>query len=234
MSSRFDPSFDPFPRRRAMLGARRAATLMLALLPGLLLCQLPARAQVFKWVGADGKTHYGDTPPPANVRAEKKSLAANVLDDASLPFAVAEAVKRHPVTFYVATGCPPCEAGRQFLEARGIPFTEKTVGTNADLALMGGGRVELPQLRVGSSKLTGFDAPAWDTGLSAAGYPASNKLSKTYRNPAPSALAPVAAETPQQVASTQAAAAPSSAAEPKASARRTPARTENTVPGLRF
>lgn len=30
----------------------------------------PAQAEVFKWTDASGKTHYSDTPPPANPRKD--------------------------------------------------------------------------------------------------------------------------------------------------------------------
>ena len=213
-----------------------------ARLPGLLLafllCQGAAHAQVFKWVGPDGKTNYGDAPP-ANQRAEKKALTANVLDNADLPFAVAEAARLHPVTFYAGTGCAPCDAARKHLEARGIPFKEKSVNTNADIALLGGTQVELPQLTVGSAKLTGFAPGAWDARLSAAGYPAASKLSKGYRNPAPSALAPVPAVAAERTGADADAAAPTA---PAAATQRpmprakppTPPRTDTDVPGLRF
>lgn len=32
---------------------------------------LPASAQMYKWVDADGKVKYSDTPPPSNVKTEK-------------------------------------------------------------------------------------------------------------------------------------------------------------------
>ena len=105
MPSCFDPTLALLPRFRARLGIRPAATplirpllrpLVKPLLTPLvltLLCHAPAQAQVFKWVGPDGKTNYGDTPPPTNPRVEKKSLTENVLDNASLPFAVADNVE---------------------------------------------------------------------------------------------------------------------------------------------
>ena len=213
------------------------------LLIGLLLCSgyAQAQGQVFKWVGPDGKVNYGDSPP-ANQRAEKKSLTANVFDNSSLPFAVAEAARLHPVTFIAAKDCAPCDAGRRHLEARGIPFTEKSVATNADIALLGAARAELPQLTIGRDKLTGFDAGAWDARLSAAGYPASNKLSSNHRNPPPSALAPTPAEATgpkdaddgvdAQATSAAAAQRPARAkAPPKPPAQ---PRTDGTLPGLRF
>ena len=212
--------------------------LPLALLLALPLFHATVHAQVFKWVGPDGKTNYGDTPP-ANQRAEKKSLTANVLDDTALPFAVAEAARLHPVTLYVGTGCAPCDAGRKYLEIRGVPFTEKSVATNADIALLGSSRVELPQLAVGNSKLTGFEAGAWGARLAAAGYPASSALSKNYRNPIPSALAPVAAEVTERKDASGSAngpAVPDAASQRSKARARPPAppRTDPAVPGLRF
>ncbi|HEY5293739.1 MAG TPA: DUF4124 domain-containing protein [Burkholderiales bacterium] len=32
---------------------------------------LPASAQMYKWVDADGKVQYSDKPPPSNIKAEK-------------------------------------------------------------------------------------------------------------------------------------------------------------------
>ncbi len=32
---------------------------------------LPASAQMYKWVDANGKVQYSDTPPPSNIKAEK-------------------------------------------------------------------------------------------------------------------------------------------------------------------
>ena len=204
----------------------------------LLSCVSTAQAQVFKWVGPDGKVNYGDSPP-ANLRAEKKSLTANVLDDASMPFAVTEAVRLHPVTLYAGTACVPCDAGRKHLEARGIPFTEKSVTTNADIALLGGSRAELPQLAIGRDKLTGFEAGAWDSRLSAAGYPASSKLSRSYRNPPPSALAPASAEATgrRQADDGAESQTPAGAAvqAPKVQPRPPgPARSDTNASGLRF
>ena len=32
---------------------------------------LPASAQMYKWVDANGKVHYSDKPPPSNIKTEK-------------------------------------------------------------------------------------------------------------------------------------------------------------------
>jgi hypothetical protein len=44
----------------------------LSMIIGLALClALPAAAQMYKWVDANGKIQYSDKPPPSNVKTEK-------------------------------------------------------------------------------------------------------------------------------------------------------------------
>lgn len=44
----------------------------LSVLAGLLLCvALPASAQMYKWIDANGKVQYSDKPPPSNIKTEK-------------------------------------------------------------------------------------------------------------------------------------------------------------------
>ena len=43
---------------------------------------LPASAQMYKWVDADGKVRYSDTPPPSNVKTEKLRIPAHAPSDA--------------------------------------------------------------------------------------------------------------------------------------------------------
>ena len=44
----------------------------LSLAIALALClALPASAQMYKWVDANGKVQYSDKPPPSNIKAEK-------------------------------------------------------------------------------------------------------------------------------------------------------------------
>ena len=198
----------------------------------LLVCSAAADAQVFKWVGPDGKTNYSDMPPgPSVVQSQKKVFSGNVVDTADMPFDLAAAVKNSPVTLYTGAKCIPCDDGRKLLTARGIPFSEKTVSSNADIALLGGSGVELPQLAVGANKLRGFEAGAWNTSLTAGGYPESSKLPRTYRNPAAEAAAPVVKkETPAEP--TPDAASPQAARQSRTPAPPKP--QDTTIPNLRF
>lgn len=158
----------------------------------LLICAASAHAQLYKWVGPDGKVTYSDTPPPKAAKVESKSLPSGASSTAGLPFELAEAVKTHPVTLYTTKDCAACDQGRQLLSQRGIPFREKTVNSAEDLAQFrkAGGGASMPLLTVGRTKETGFEAGAWNMALTSAGYPESSKLPKTYQNPPPEAAAP--------------------------------------------
>lgn len=174
---------------------RRIHTLSLL---SLILLSASSHAQLYKWVGPDGKVTYSDVAPPSSAKQiETKAVNSGAVATAGLPFELAEAVKNNPVTLYSGTQCAPCDEGRKLLNARGIPFTEKTVTSIEDIARLrqAGGDAQLPLLLVGRNKQKGFETGSWTTALSAAGYPESSKLPKTYRNPAAQAAAPVAKET---------------------------------------
>jgi glutaredoxin len=164
----------------------------------LLMSAASAQAQLYKSTGPDGKVTYSDTPPAAGkVMPQKTGAGAGDSSNSGdgLPYELALAVKNHPVTLYSSEKCIPCDDGRKMLNERGIPFSEKTVKSNEDIAALRKNTKEdqLPVLTVGGSKESGFSAAAWGTALTAAGYPESNRLPKTYRNAAPVAAAPGAA-----------------------------------------
>lgn len=160
----------------------------------LLLCAAGANAQLYKWTGPDGKVTYSDTPPPKTAsRVETKSLASGSVNTSDFPFELAEATRNHPVTLYTTQNCVPCDDGRKLLSERGIPFSEKTVNTADDakqFRQVAGADAQMPFLTVGRSKERGFEASAWNTALTVAGYPESSRLPKTYRNPAAVAASP--------------------------------------------
>lgn len=197
--------------------------MMVCMLAGL----SPAHAQVYKWVGPDGKVQYGDTPPPAtNAKAEAVPAPAPSRPGSALPFDLAEAVKKNPVTFYSSTNCTPCDTARSLLMSRGVPFKEKTVRTSDDVNHLRevSGDTQVPVMLVGTRKHQGFVAQEWDDSLTAAGYPTTNKLPKTFRNPPPEAAAP---RKEEPVAEKPAPSAPPIATE-------LPPPAGNAPPGFRF
>jgi glutaredoxin len=170
-----------------------------ALRSSLLICLLyaaGAHAQLYKWVGSDGKITYSDTPPPSTAKqVERKNLQEGGISTADLPFELAEAVRNNPVTLYTTAKCAACDAARSLLSRRGIPFQEKTVVSNDDIAKLreAGGESQLPFVTVGRSKQQGFESGAWNSLLSAAGYPETSILPRSYHAPQAEAAAPKAA-----------------------------------------
>ena len=161
----------------------------------LLLCVGSANAQLYKSVGPDGKVTYSDTPPASVVtKVETRPLTSVGVSSSDFPYEVAEAMKSYPVTLYTTRNCPPCDEGRKLLSERGVPFTEKTVISADDIAQFKqvGGEGQLPLLTVGKFKERAFEAGAWNSVLTTAGYPESNKLPRSYRNPPAQAAAPAA------------------------------------------
>lgn len=161
-----------------------------------------AQAQMFKWVDANGKIVYSDTPPPANA----KKLGTKVLDNSTnisnvkLPNELAAAVAKNPVTFYSAPNCGACNEARNMLKQNGIPFIEKTVKSSEDVDKLKqvSGDTQLPFMLINKTKFSGFEAVEWRGALSSAGYPETSVLPKDYRYPEAEPAAPATAVPAKQ------------------------------------
>ncbi len=157
-------------------------------------------AAQYKYTGPDGRVIYSDTPPPAAPKGgkpqavEKKDIAASAQSSGGtpLPYALQQASRNFPVTLYTAAECAACASGRAFLTKRGIPFTEKTVKSNEDIAALNkvAGAATVPVITIGSTKHLGFEAGAWGESLDTAGYPATSQLPPGYKAPAAASLVP--------------------------------------------
>jgi glutaredoxin len=161
--------------RRALIGAMAMAALVLPTV---------SHAQ-YKWQATDGGIVYSDLPPPADVRliANRQGRPATSTPETHLPFPLKAAMSAHPVTLYTAPDCPPCQSARDLLAGRGVPFSEKTVSTTADLDAyksLGFADASFPGVTVGRDRSTGFESGAWNRLLDAAGYPKSSMLSSQY------------------------------------------------------
>ena len=151
-----------------------------------LLAALPAQAQ-YKVIGADGKVTYTDRPP-ATGNAKVTSLGsrgtASGPVDVALPLELRQPAARYPVTLYTVTGaCNPCEAARQLLRQRGVPYAEKQVQSAEDgeaLERLSGAR-DAPTLAIGSQLMRGLAPEVWSSYLDAAGYPRESRLPASYQ-----------------------------------------------------
>jgi glutaredoxin len=167
----------------------------LALLP-LLLPASPAWA-LYKVVQADGSVTYTDRAPiDANARivplgrnapaAEAQASPTTVASSAlpPLPAELRQAMQRHPVVLYSAAECAPCNEGRTLLQQRGVPYSEKRVASDDDVAALErltGGRT-VPSLALGAQSLRGFSTD-WNAFLDAAGYPRESRLPRGWPTP---------------------------------------------------
>ncbi|MDZ4400496.1 MAG: glutaredoxin family protein, partial [Hydrogenophaga sp.] len=129
------------------------------------LVSVSALAQgVYRIVGPDGRVSYSDQPPPAtNTRPVAPAPSAAGGASAQLPFELRQVSNRYPVTLYTSSECAPCNSGRNLLNARGIPYAEKTIGTNEDAEALKrlSGQVSLPFLTIGSQQIKGYSDSEW-------------------------------------------------------------------------
>ena len=90
---------------------------------------------LYRWVDKSGKVYYGDAPAADAATVEKKKFgAAPTVDVNDLPYATRRAKQNFPVALYVAENCgDPCKQAREFLNKRGIPFTENNLRTKEEL-----------------------------------------------------------------------------------------------------
>lgn len=158
---------------------------------GLLLAWPLAGQAQYKVVGPDGKVTYTDRPPVQG-KAQTSPVAAGgdtASANAGLPFELRQVASRYPVTLYTSAGCEACDAGRQFLRQRGIPFTEKVAGSNdGDALVRATGTRAIPALTIGAQVIQGYAADNWASYLDAAGYPKQSRLPANYSAPPASPL----------------------------------------------
>ena len=146
----------------------------LLLLACLAAASVAATAQTYRYVDPQGRTVYSDTPPPGRARDISKSPGGAPEDGP--PYAVRQAAANFPVVLYTSAECVrECKDGRDLLNGRGVPFTEKMVQKPEDIEevkqLVGDAFV--PALKVGRQSFRGFEAGAWNNLLDLAGYPKS-------------------------------------------------------------
>ncbi len=150
------------------------------------ICALAQAQSQYKYVSPDGVVTYSDQPPPATAKkVELKNFAGGGGNVSSLPFELRRVAENFPVVMYTQLPCAECDQGRSLLRNRGIPYSEKTINSDEDMAelrkLSGGATI--PFLMIGRQKLRGFSESAWTAALDDSGYPKSNILPRSYQNP---------------------------------------------------
>lgn len=209
----------------------RFTALFFALAAGALLLAGAAHAQVYRVVGPDGRVTFSDKPPAPAAPAVAGGTSSSGGGGAALPYQLNQTVQRFPVTLYTSANCAPCNTGRNLLINRGVPFTEKTVDSNEDIAALQrlAGSSDLPLLTIAAQRIQGFSDSEWSQYLDAAGYPKTSQLPGSYRRPAATPLVTrtTATSAPAAPAADTASPAP---AEPSVS----PRSTSTNPAGIRF
>jgi len=166
---------------------------------------------VYRIVGPDGKVTFSDRAPSNGDTAPARAASAPAEAGnatGALPYGLRQVVSRFPVTLYTSKDCAPCASARNLLLKRGIPFTERTVTSNEDIAALErlSGSSSLPFGSIGGQQLQGFSDTEWAQYLDAAGYPQQSQLPRGYQRPAAAplvAVQPAAPEATQKPAEAQ-------------------------------
>jgi glutaredoxin len=160
-----------------------------------LMMTAPLAQAAYKWVGPDGKVTYSDLPPPSDVKLLKAPSGIAIASPepvGGLPYALKQSVNKYPVTLFSTAECAGCKMAREMLAKRGIPYSEKSIASAADIEQMkklGFAEATLPSIMVGKEKSVGFEAGAYERLFDAAGYPKTSILPTTYKPGAAEALA---------------------------------------------
>lgn len=185
-------------------------------------CNLALAQSVHRIVGPDGKVTFSDRAPSKAAATESMVMPgpASSGATASLPYELRQVASKFPVTLYSGPDCSPCVNARNLLTLRGVPFTERTVETQDDVAALQrlSGDASLPFGTIGGQQLRGFSDTEWTQYLNLAGYPKESKLPPSYRRPAATPLVALKRAEP--------ASAPAEAAE----AQRAPVRARPAPP----
>lgn len=140
----------------------------------------PAGAQVFKWTGPDGRTHYGDRPP-GDAKKEELRIGVQSFGGPAQVDTWAQVLKRPPavdtskprasaVTMFSTSWCPHCKRAKAYFAQKGVSYREVDIEASdagrREFAGYGGSGV--PLIIVGEQRMRGFDAGAMDRLLASA------------------------------------------------------------------
>lgn len=132
-----------------------------------------AVAAIYRWVDADGRIFYSDSPPKQSNNAKSVKLPSNTVAPVTpVPKAKPAVAAGEKVTLYTTTWCGYCKKARAYLNARNIPFDDVDVETTdrgrREYREMGGNGV--PVIFVGSQRMDGYDQSGLEGMLKAAGW----------------------------------------------------------------
>lgn len=128
------------------------------LLAFMVMLSLPVSAGSFyKWVDAQGVTHYSAEPPPS-ARAQSVDVQVQSFGGAT------ELARQKPVVLYSAQWCGVCKRAKAWFGMNNIRYTEYDIETSAkgrnDFRRLGGRGV--PLILVGEQRMSGFSPEGFE------------------------------------------------------------------------
>ena len=144
----------------------------------LALTSLAGAQTTYRWIDkTTGKTVFSDQPPPPGAKSVSIREGKEPGNERQMNFATRQAAEKYPVTLFTTVNCTEvCANARSFLNGRGVPFTERLLKSEQEIAEAAreiGSDSFVPGLKVGSQRFAGFEAGAWNNLLDLAGYPKS-------------------------------------------------------------
>lgn len=123
-------------------------------------------ADMYKWVDANGKTHYSDRPPADNVQQKDistetySSVEVRPIDPSVFEFVLTDDSGNKKVVMYSAEWCGVCKIAKQYFNNNDIAFREldidKSEKARRDYDKMKATGV--PVILVGKQRMNGFSA----------------------------------------------------------------------------
>lgn len=155
------------------MGRKGIAGVALAVLTGAAMAQT-----MFRWLDRDGTVHYSDQPPPPEIKKvdERRIKTPSFIETSGASYSLRRAQQGFPITLYSTPDCDnECKTAREYLNRRGVPFTEVAVTSPEQEAAFkeqfGGDEIVVPSMALGTHKEKGFEEVVWRRLLDDVGYP---------------------------------------------------------------
>ena len=129
----------------------------------LLLMAGTVQSEIYKWVGADGRINFSNSPPPEGnveiVKPKPNTYQSRKLQNSGKGPSSAKSGSHKRVIMYSAVWCGICKHARRYFKKNKIPFKEYDVETSSkgrsDYKLLRGRGV--PIIMIGKKRMNGFD-----------------------------------------------------------------------------
>ena len=127
----------------------------------LLLLSVPVNAAIYKWVDAQGKSHFSDKKPVSG-QAQTLKLKVNTYTSVSVGKSSADVGKQ--VIMYSTSWCGYCKKARQYFAEHNIRYTDYDIEKNptAQQAYKKLGMTGVPVILVGDNRMNGFSVSGFE------------------------------------------------------------------------